>query len=318
MPSRRPIPKTQKELSNEQITPYSSQYGNANDSTNNINPLNRANQLSFKGDTTKPFSVGIQDIDEAIYYYFANVIKPSVYQNNTQIPVPIIYGSPERWKAVQADGYYRDQNDKIMSPLIMYRRESIEKNFSIANKLDANFPHNYSISTKKYVKENAYDNFSVLNNRIPQKTQYAIVVPDYVTLTYKCIVSTYYMEQMNKIVEAINYASEAYWGDPSRFKFRARITSFTTNNTINQGEERLVQTEFNITMYGYIIPDIINKDLASIKKLPDQTSVVFSMETVLNPNEATDPYSNVPLQYPIIPQYPANFEDPPTPGFDGV
>ena len=126
------------------------------------------------------------------------------------------------------------------------------------------------------------------------------------------------MEQMNKIVEAINYASEAYWGDPARFKFRARITSLTTNNSINQGEERLVQTEFNITMYGYIIPDIINKDLQSIKKLPDQTSVVFSLETVLNPNDATNPYSNVPLQYPVVPQYPANFEDPPSPGFDGV
>ena len=29
------------------------------------------------------------------------------------------------------------------------------------------------------------------------------------------------MSQLNKIIEACEYASDAYWGDPSKFKFRA-------------------------------------------------------------------------------------------------
>ena len=53
---------------------------------------------------------------------------------------------------------------------------------------------------------------SLLNNRKPQRKIHAVVIPDYVTISYKCIIMTYYVEQMNKIVEAINYASEAYWG----------------------------------------------------------------------------------------------------------
>jgi len=91
---RKPIPKTQKQLGNEQVVPTYQQAGNPN----NFNPStteNRALQTSFKGDTVKPFSVGLQDIDEAIFYYFGNVIQPSVFQNGSRLPVPIIYGSPE-------------------------------------------------------------------------------------------------------------------------------------------------------------------------------------------------------------------------------
>ena len=130
MSNRKPIPKTQREISISQQEPYQ-QEGPGFQPTGNpnfANVPNRANQLSFEGDTTKPFSIGIQDIDESIMYYFQNVIKPIVSQNGTQIPVPIIYGSPERWKAVQRDGYYRDKDDKIMAPLIMFKRNTIEKN----------------------------------------------------------------------------------------------------------------------------------------------------------------------------------------------
>ena len=34
---------------------------------------------------------------------------------------------PERWKGVQQDGYYRDKEGKIQTPLIMFKRDSVEK-----------------------------------------------------------------------------------------------------------------------------------------------------------------------------------------------
>ena len=148
----KPIPKTQKEISKElQPKPYDTERANPNDAQ--YDPSNRGNQLSFKGDTVKPFNVGIQDIDESIMYYFENVIQPTVFQNGTTIPIPIIYGSPERMKSIQKDGYYRDKAGKIMAPLIMYKRNNIEKNYSIGNKLDANQPHNYAVSQKHYSKQ---------------------------------------------------------------------------------------------------------------------------------------------------------------------
>ena len=274
----KPIPKTQKEISKElQPTPYDTEQGNPNNAQ--YDPNNRGNQLSFRGDTTKPYNIGIQYIDESIMYYFENVIQPTVFQNGTTIPIPVIYGSPERMKSIQKDGYDRDKAGKIMAPLIMYKRNNIEKNYSIGNKLDANQPHNYAVAQKHYSKQNEYDNFNILNNRKPQKTYYAIIIPDYVTLTYQCSVYTYYVEQMNKIIESINYASDSYWGNPERFKFKARIDSYTTNVTLNQGEERVVKSDFTIKMYGYIIPEVINKELNSIKKFNNKTKINFSVET---------------------------------------
>jgi len=289
---RKPIPKTQREISEGLQTPTDAQMGNPNGANKyseqpDVNqagiPFNRSEKLSRKGDTYKDFTVSIQDIDESIFYYFENVIRPFVYQNGERIAVPIIYGSPERWKSVQKDGYYRDKNGRIMSPIIMFKRNSITKNRSITNKLYANQPNLYTAWMKQYNPKNFYSNFNTLNNRDQTKQFVANVVPDYVTIQYSVIVQTYYVEQLNTIVEAINYASDAYWGDPQRFKFMARIDSFNTVNEIAKGEDRSVRSTFDINMYGYIIPDIVQKDLNSIKKYNSKSKVIFSLETTSNP-----------------------------------
>ena len=125
---RKPVPKSQREISEDLQTPYDAQRGNPNDAkegaqfppNNEANlPFNRSTKMSFKGDNVKPFSVGIKDIDESILYYFENVIRPFVIQNGERIAVPIIYGSPERWKSIQKDAYYRDKKGAIMMPIII-------------------------------------------------------------------------------------------------------------------------------------------------------------------------------------------------------
>ena len=289
---RKPVPKSQREISTGLKQPYSVEAGNPNDAQereqfgpeNQANiPFNRSTKMSFKGDNVKPFSIGIQDIDESIMYYFNNVIKPSVIQNNEKIAVPIIYGSPERWKSIQKDTFLRDQKGALLMPLIVFKRDSLEKNRSIANKLDANQPNLYTTFQKVYNEKNFYSNFNVLNNRIPTKQFIANVVPDYVTLTYSCIIQTYYIEQLNKIIEAINYASDSYWGDPERFKFRARIDNFTTVTELVKSQERLVRGTFQIKMYGYIVPDIIQKDLTAIKKYNEKSKIIFGLEVTSQP-----------------------------------
>ena len=278
----KPTPKTQREISVEQHVSTYVPAGNPNYADSNVPGVNRALQTSFRDDNTKPFSIGIQDIDEAVFYYFENVIQPSVIQNGERLPVPIIYGSQEKWKSFQKDGYYRDQNGRIQAPLIMFKRESMDKVRSIGNKLDANNPHNYSVSTKKYDPRNSYDNFKVLTNRIPEKQFYATVIPDYVTITYTCVAFTYYVEQLNKIVEAINYASDAYWGDPQRFKFKSMIDSFGFQTELVANDERLIRSTFNIKLNGYIVPEILQKDINSLKKFSDKTKIIFSIEASSN------------------------------------
>ena len=292
-----PRPKTQREilLSN----PVQEAYKNPENGETTGNPnrafpddKNRGNQISFRDDKVKPFSLGLKENDEAIVYYMENIIKPTVMQNGIVQKVPIYYGSPERWAQVQKEGYYRDLKGKIMMPVITYKRNNVEKVRNLANKLDANGPKNVQLFQKPYSQRNEYDNFNILNNRIPKKESYAVVVPDYVILTYDFIISTYYVEQMNKIVEAMNYASDSYWGNKERFQFRASIDSYATSVEIVSAGNRLVKTAFTLKLYGYLIPDTIQKELASVKKISNATQLVFDLETVIKVPEnnfSTDP-----------------------------
>jgi len=282
-----PRPKTQREifLDTPGQQPYVYPDGTVNENPN-LNGTgidgrnNRGNHISFRDDNTKPFALGLKENDEAIVFYMENVIKPTVTQNGVVQKVPIYYGSPERWAQVQKEGYFRDLKGKIMMPVITYKRVNVEKNRNIANKIDANYPNNVQLFQKPYSINNQYDNFNILNNRIPKKESYAVVMPDYVTLTYDFIISTYYVEQMNKIVEAMNYASDSYWGNKERFQFNARIDSYATTVELVTAGNRLVKTAFSLKLNGYLIPDTIQKELASVKKVSNATQLIFNMETV--------------------------------------
>jgi hypothetical protein len=269
------LPKRQSQLSQDSIETYKKA---VKQSTPDQLRKNRGYQRSVKNDDVKQFSIGLRDIDETIVYYFNNVIKPSVIRNGKRINVPILYGSPERWAAVQKDGYYRDKNGKIQTPLIMFKRDSIEKNRALGNKLDANNPNNFSIFQKKYSKKNVYDRFTALTNRNKVEELYGVIIPDYVNITYSCIIFTEYVEQMNKIVESINFASDAYWGDPEKFNFRAMIDNYTTTTEMNQGEDRTVKTNFDIKMMGHIVPDSINTSIANMNKFYSKSAIKFGME----------------------------------------
>ena len=275
----KPIPRNQSQVTQAELSiPYLPQ-GRAISETSFSE--NRGTDYSLKDDTVKDISIGLQDIDNAVLFYFNNVIKPTVIQNEQRLAVPVIYGSQERWKSIQNDGFYRDKNGKLMVPLIMLKRVSIEKNRTLGNKLDGNVVHNYQVVGTKFNQRNIYDNFAVLTNRIPSKQYYISSVPDYINVNYECIIFTDYIEQNNKLVEAVQFASDSYWGDVNRFKFRANIDSFNTPIILEQGADRAARSSFNIKLFGYMLPDTINKDLAVARsKFYTKAQVVFELETV--------------------------------------
>ena len=280
MRERKPTPKNAIDIGKELVNPYLSNLGKP---VVEGHPLenNRGTNYSFKNDTVKDISIGLQDIDEAIMYYFNEVIKPTVVQDGNRMAVRTMYGNPERWKSVQADGFLRDGNNQIIVPVIMIKRENIEKVRNLGNKIDGNTIALYQVVGSKYNPRNQYDNFSVLNNRIPSEQYYLTTVPDYLTLTYSCIIFTNYVEQNNKIVEAIEFASDSYWGDPNRFKFRTSIDSFATTVVIENGQDRAAKSTFNFKVNGYIIPNTVNKDLATIRsKFYTKSQVIFDLEVV--------------------------------------
>ena len=247
-----------------------------------IRPNENRGTINSKNDSKSNSNIhlGLQDIDEAIFYYFENVIKPSVLSNGDLVDVPVIYGSGERWKLAQKDGFYRDKMGKVQTPLVMLKRESIEKRRDLGNKLDANNPQLYITQQEKYTRKNSYDRFSIINNRIPQKEFNAVVIPDYVNLTYSGIIWTDYISQLNKIIEAVNYSSDSYWGDPERFKFMAMIDQFTNINELSNDDGRIVRANFTLKLQGYVVPDNIQK------KLKEQGTRYFSKAQIVL-NQAT-------------------------------
>jgi hypothetical protein len=246
MYTRKQIPKTQYELSK----------GEEN------HAFDRANDVRRDDDTVKQLSIGLYDIDYAIKYYFDEVIKPEIEEFGNVVKVPVMYGSPEKWKNVQADGYFRDKSGKIQSPLIAYKRTSITRNKTLGNKIDANFPSLYYSQELKYNQINKYDQFSVLTNSKPIKTFINTVVPDYVDITYDVVVWTDYIEGMNKILESIIYTEGTYWGDMEKFKFRTKIDSITNTTDLLQDADRMVRSSFTITLFGQIVPDVLAKELS--------------------------------------------------------
>ena len=243
---------------------------------------NRAMEISLKGDTDNIPKIGLEDIDQAIHYHFDNKLKLSVVQNNNRLTVPVIYGSPERWKSIQEDGFYRDVNGKILVPLIMFKRETVEANRDLGFKLDGNNVSNVIPLRKGFSKKNIYDNFYLHTSRKPVQEWMVAVVPDYVTVTYSCVIFTDFVEQMNKLVEAINFASNSYWGDPTRFQFKARIENFQTPVSLEQDADRAVKTSFSLIVNGYLIPDSLNAEIAKVSsKFRNYTSVIFNTETAV-------------------------------------
>ena len=216
--------------------------------------LNRGYLYSRSKDDVKNPSVTLMDMDGAITHYFQNVIKPSVEDNGENVKVPIMYASPERWKAIQRDGFMRDKKRQIITPVIVYKRTSVERDETVPqDKLDANNPNLFYTFEKKYSRSHRYDNFQLQQGLLPQKEYYNVMFPDYVNLTYEFIVWTTYIEHMNNIVEKVIYSDGAYWGNPEKLRFRSRVESFSDVTEVSD-VERLVRTNFTVSLKGYLLP----------------------------------------------------------------
>lgn len=267
-------PKTEAERINDQIVPS---YDNVPKPS--IQDYKRGEDVSLRGEEIKNISIGLEDIDGAILYYFQEVIKPYVINEGTKQDIPIIFADAERWKTAQADGMYRDREGKIMLPIITIKRDNLERNRSLTAKLDGNKVNVYQNFEKRYTRKNQYDNFSVLTNRVPVKEFYNVVVPDYYTLNYTCNIYVSFYEDLNKIIEAIGFRSDSYWGQPGSFLFKARIDNFPITNEIAEGSDRRFLSTFTLVMNGYLTPNNIDKFLASDAfKYRSKTQILFTME----------------------------------------
>ena len=249
---------------------------------------NRGRIKKRSNDTVKNVEVGLLDVDAAIMYYFNNVIKPTVMEQGEEVKVPLMYANPERWASIRKSGFMRDSKRQIITPVIVFRRSSMAKSTELAvDKLDANDPKLFYSFEKKYSQQNRYNRFSTDRGLNTQREFYNVAMPDYVTLNYECMIWTSYIEQMNKIIEKINWSDGSYWGDPGKLKFRVNIESFEDSTEMSEGE-RFIKTTFSIQLYGYLVPESFNDKMNTQKYItPKKVNIVdetdMSISSIYNP-----------------------------------
>lgn len=243
---------------------------------------NRAKQLPIEKEFIK--GVKLIDVDTTIADYMSSVVIPDVVENGSSVKVPLIYGNAERWKGARKDGYLRDARGKIQIPLVMFKRNSIQQNESMANFQEANI-----ISTiSKYSNKNRYERFSLQNGVSPVKEVYSVHVPKYVTVTYEVMIWTSFTEHMNQIVESFQYATNRYWGSENGYKFKVMIDSFDNQQEVGEGSERIIRTSFTMTVNAYLLPERYNEK-PTVKKSLTAKRIVFGVETDLTGNLFANP-----------------------------
>jgi hypothetical protein len=261
-------------------------------STNPLRPdLNRANEIkSTKGDLKQ--SISLFDIDYAMMTYLEDTVLPNINDNGKALKIPVIYGNAERWKGARRDGIFRDNKGKIQLPLLMIRRTSITKDetMSMPNR------HVSYQGITKYSKDNRYDRFNLLGKSVNPKYEiYKITMPDYVEVNYDCMCWTSYTEQLNQVIEQLNFAS-SYWGDKDKFKFRTSVGDFNVVNEVGEGTERINRVEFSLNVKAYLLPEKFDGE-SPIKKFMSTKRVVVATETDVTGNGRLEGMLTTPSPY---------------------
>ena len=240
--------------------------------------FNRGYDTTRTDDKDKLISIGLMDIDAAVMYYFNEVIKPVVVDNNEKVKVPVYYANPERWKSIQKLGYLRDVKGQLVTPLIIFKRTSLNKdtnNTFLARSISP-ASSNYTF-IKKNTQENRFTQTSTLHsNDEPLQEAHNVVMPSYVTVNYNCIAFTPYIDQMNQIIEKISWSRKSYWGEPDKFKFKAGITSFTDASEFE--EERIIKNTFDLSIKGYLVPYSFDNIVNTQKEYSDRIGLELGVE----------------------------------------
>lgn len=262
-----------------------------------VNPLrpdrNRGNEVkSTKGDLKK--SIRLFDIDYAMMTYLEDTLLPDLKDaNGNSVKIPVVYGNSERWNGARRQGVYRDNKGKIQLPIFMIRRTSIAKDETMAM---PNRHISYPAITK-WSKDNRYDRFSALGGGTKPKYEvFRITMPDYVEVNYDCMCWTSYTEQLNEVIEQLNFAS-SYWGDKEKFKFRTSISDFNIINEVGEGTERINRVEFSLNVKAYLLPEKFDGELTTKKSISVKKVIVATETDLTSGNGRLEGFLTTPSPY---------------------
>ena len=203
-----------------------------------------------RGDKIKDINIALYDVDYAIKWHLENVVNPTVVEENSILTVPVLFAAGEKWAAVQKHGYLRDNQGKILTPMVMIKRNSVSKREDIQDLKVSETPDSRITFERKYTRQNRYDRFS-LTGRTPEKEFYSIDVPKFVQVEYELLIWTNNTIQLNEVVEQLLWFDGKAFGDSH--KFITHIEPPTFENVNSTGEDRIVRASMPMRTKAYIL-----------------------------------------------------------------
>jgi hypothetical protein len=245
---------------------------------------NSAQSVNPGKDFTKNFSVTLKDIDTSIMMHIKNIMKPKIKEANEIIKVPVYYGNEERWKSFRKRGVLRDKNGSLILPLIMFRRTDV----SFDDNLPMSFDHDVKgefikvARNNTWSKDNQYDRFSVQQGLKPAQELLYTGMPDHVVCNYSVVMMTNFIEQMNILSDLFLEHIGTYFGDSEQYKFLSSLDgSMSDTSEMNQDGERIIKTEFGLSIKAYVIPEFTDNVFGKTSEMTKELTpsrVVFGFE----------------------------------------
>ena len=209
-----------------------------------------ASSGDLRRDKIKDINVSLYDVDYAIKWHLEQIIQPTIMEENSIITVPVLFAAGEKWAAVQRHGYLRDNQGKLLTPLIMIKRNSVSKREDIQDLKVLETPDARITFQRKYTKENRYDRFNLIH-RNPVPEMYSVDVPKFVQVEYDLLIWTNNSVQLNEIVEQLMWFDGKAFGDS--YKFITHIDPPSFENINSTGEDRIVRATMSMRTKAYIL-----------------------------------------------------------------
>jgi hypothetical protein len=224
--------------------------------------------------TVKDVSIALYDVDYAVKWHLENVINPTCIEDNAVITVPILFAAGEKWASVQKHGYLRDNQGKILTPMIMIKRNSVSKREDIQDLKVLETADARITFERKYTKANRYDRFS-LSQASPVKEFYSIDVPKFVQIEYELLIWTNNSIQLNEVVEQLIWFDGKAFGDAHKFITHIDPPSFESVNA--NGEDRIVRATMGMRTKAHIL-NTHGPNAPAMYKLNPVNKIVTALE----------------------------------------
>ena len=249
--------------------------------------VRRESQIRRDIDTNNGISITLYDIDFAIKRYIEQVINPYILENGRKVPVPVQYGSPEKWTSMQKLAALKDGKSKSNFPLIVYSRTNVSKNTELAklNVFSGREDQMMDHFINRYSEINKYDKFSTQIGRQPKRERYSMIVPTFVDISYNIQIYCDYIEQINGINEMFWDHQGKAWG--IEYKFMTAYSSTDLSTTVPSDGDRLVTSNIDLNVKAGIISK--DKDMQpSTGKNITSYNIAFKTRTISDINNISD------------------------------